>query len=110
MGANCYSAKNNEGFLCWGGREKKSGTALSSISDEQLKEYLNLEGDFPDTEELEMWDVSMKPREVAQILSFAFQPDDSLYILSRMSKSSVSFLSKNRIDIIEVLRESDKKL
>jgi len=52
----------------------------------------------------------MKPREVAQILSFAFQPDDSLYILSRMSKSSVSFLSKNRIDIIEVLRESDKKL
>ena len=52
----------------------------------------------------------MNSREVTQILSFAYPADDVLYSLTRMSKSSLSFLSKNRADIIEVCRESDEKL
>ena len=52
----------------------------------------------------------MKAREVAQLLSFAYEPDDVLYILNNMSKSSKAFYSKNRVEIIEVCRESDDKM
>jgi len=59
---------------------------------------MNLE----EADELELCSIPVHAREAAQFLSFAFEPDDVLYILSRMSKSSLSFLSKNRVEIIEV--------
>jgi len=63
-----------------------------------------------ETDELNLCDIPMNAREVAQIFSFAFSPDDVLYSLTRMSKTSLSFLSKNRVEIIEICRESDDKL
>lgn len=52
----------------------------------------------------------MEAREVAQLLSFAYQPDDVLYSLSLLSKTSLSFLATNRTDVIEVCREGDQKV
>jgi WD40 repeat protein len=110
MGANCYKAKNNESFLCWGGRERKSEFGLSSLTEDNINEYLCKDMDLEGVDELELWGISMKAREVAQLLSFAYEPDDVLYILNNMSKSSKAFYSKNRVEIIEVCRESDDKM
>ena len=40
----------------------------------------------------------MGAREVQMMFGFAFQPDDVFYSLSILSKSSLSFLSTNRLD------------
>lgn len=110
MGANCYKAKNNESFLCWGGRERKNELGLSSLSEDLINQYLNKDMDFEDVDELELWGIPMKAREVAQLLSFAYEPDDVLHILNNMSKTSKAFYNKNSIEIIEVWRESDDKI
>ena len=110
MGATCYKPKNSESFMCCGGRERRSELALSSLSEEHINKYLWQEMNLENKKELELWGVPVKARETASFLSFAFQPDDVLYILSRLSKSSLSFLSSNRVDIIEVCRESDQKV
>lgn len=110
MGATCYKPKNSESFLWCGGRERRSELALSSLSEEHINKYLCQDMNLEDVDELEMWGIPLQAREAAQLLSFAYDPDDVLYILSRLSKTSLSFLSKNRVDIIEVVRESDQKM
>lgn len=92
-----------------GGRERRSELALSSLSEEHINKYLCQEMNLEYKSELNLCGIPVKARETASFLSFAFQPDDVLYILSRLSKSSLSFLSSNRVDIIEVCRESDQK-
>jgi len=110
MGATCYKPKNTESYLWWGGRDRRNDLALSALSEEHINKYLCQDMNLEEADELELCGIPVHAREAAQFLSFAFEPDDVLYILSRMSKSSLSFLSKNRVEIIEVWRESDQKV
>jgi WD40 repeat protein len=110
MGAACYKPRNSESYIWWGGRDRKNDLSLSSLSESHINKFLCHDMNLSDTDELELCGIPLQAREVAQFLSFAYQPDDVLYILSRLSKTSLSFLSKNRVEIIEVWRESDQKL
>lgn len=122
MGANCYKPKNQETFLCWGGRERRKDFTLSSLSEEQIKQKLTensvlkySEKLFSDRKQvgksnLKLWGVECNSQVVANIFSYAFVPDDVLYALSSLSVSSLNFLATNRNEIIEVVRESDKKV
>lgn len=95
--------------MCWGGRERKNELALSSLSEEVIHKYISDDMDLSEVENFELCNLDVKAREVAKILSFAYDPDDVMFILASLSKSSLKFLSQNRTDIIEVIREADKK-
>ena len=115
MGAVCYRSRDtsknrNLGVCCASNQGEAAATLSFKLLDPKLiKQSLSSRRTIFSDKPFSVCGRNLPPEPIASLFGYAFAAEDALFALSRLSRSSNSFLRENQEKVVAALSPEDPK-